>query len=118
MSSVRAQRLAGTDLLQGVSPGALMLQSAEALPGLSMTEHVLEHLTIQDLNSQETRSYQRELSCLEKVCASFFASYRSLEGYIVKLFQETKMVISCWSAVFSSWGGTNYSILIFISVFI
>ena len=58
-----------------------MLQSAEALPGLSMIEHVLEHLIIQDLNSQETRSYQRELSCLEKVCASFFASYRSLEGY-------------------------------------
>lgn len=37
---------------------------------------------------------------------------------IVKLFQETKMIISCWSAVFSSWGGTNYSILIFISAFI
>lgn len=88
MSSVCAQQSAGTDLLPEVTPGALRLQSAEALPGLNSMwahaaarEHMLQHLVVQDLNSQETRSYQSELSYLEKVGASFFASYRSLEDY-------------------------------------
>lgn len=62
------------------SPGATMLQITEALPELR-SEHMLEHVVPQDLDSLVSRPYQRELSSPEKLCASFFSSYRSLEDY-------------------------------------
>lgn len=49
-----------------------MLQITEALPELR-SEHTLEHLVPQDLDSQVSRPYQRELSSPKKLCASFFS---------------------------------------------